>query len=214
MAMMTCGACGTTNADADNASRCSNCRHPLVGGAARYYIAQGDQVSGPFSYDAMSRFVSQGKLQSSMQVSLEGGAWIPAGSCPELFAQPGGGVRPAPQRAAAVGGGQPGSRRVPQSVEDVFDDARPGDRRRRRVRLEPHRGGTVLTLGILGLVICLICGIIAWVMGAGDLRKMREGRMDRSGQGTTQAGMICGIIGTILGALGLVLVLASGGRGF
>jgi hypothetical protein len=30
--------------------------------------------------------------------------------------------------------------------------------------LRPHRGGVVLALGILGLVVCFICGIIAWIM--------------------------------------------------
>ena len=63
--------------------------------------------------------------------------------------------------------------------------------------LEPHHGGTILTLGILG--------IIAWVMGQSDLEKMRAGRMDRSGEGMTQAGRILGIIATILWAVGAVV---------
>lgn len=66
------------------------------------------------------------------------------------------------------------------------------------------RGGAVLTLGILGIVICFILGIIAWVMGAGDLREMKEGKRDRSGEQLTKAGMICGIIGTALGILGIL----------
>jgi hypothetical protein len=41
-------------------------------------------------------------------------------------------------------------------------------------------------------------------MGNNDLREMKAGRMDRSGEGTTKAGQICGIIGTILGAIGLI----------
>jgi uncharacterized membrane protein YidH (DUF202 family) len=80
--------------------------------------------------------------------------------------------------------------------------------------LAPHRGAAVLTLGILGLVVCFICGIIAWVMGNEDLRAMREGRMDRSGEGMTSAGRICGMISVILAVLGLVvavIVLAAGG---
>ena len=42
----------------------------------------------------------------------------------------------------------------------------------------PHRASMVLVLGILGLVVCFICGIIAWVMGNADLREMDAGRMD------------------------------------
>jgi len=59
----------------------------------------------------------------------------------------------------------------------------------------------VLVLGILGIVLCFILGIIAWVMGSGDLKEMKEGKRDPSGEQLTKAGMICGIIGTCLGIL-------------
>ena len=64
--------------------------------------------------------------------------------------------------------------------------------------LKPHRGVVVLVLGILGLTVCFICGIIAWVMGNNDLREMAAGTMDPSGRGITQAGKICGMISVIL----------------
>jgi hypothetical protein len=78
--------------------------------------------------------------------------------------------------------------------------------------LLPHRGSAVLTLGILSLVTCfvgIILGIIAWVMGQSDLQEMRAGRMDSDGEGMTNAGRICGIIGTCLwgGLLALYLFL-------
>ena len=75
--------------------------------------------------------------------------------------------------------------------------------------LAPHRGGVILALGILGLVCCFICGIIAWVMGNNDLREMAAGRMDRSGQGMTQAGKICGMISVVLQIIGLVIWLVA-----
>ena len=71
--------------------------------------------------------------------------------------------------------------------------------------MKPHRGTLILVLGILGLVICGPLAIAAWVMGAGDLKEMDAGTMDPSGRGTTQAGKICGIIGTILLILGIVI---------
>jgi hypothetical protein len=74
-------------------------------------------------------------------------------------------------------------------------------------RVAPHRGAAVLTLGILGFV-CFICGIIGWAMGSADLRAMRDGRMDRSGQQMTSAGHICGIVSTLLGVVGLLFYLA------
>jgi hypothetical protein len=74
-------------------------------------------------------------------------------------------------------------------------------------RLRESRGTTVLVLGILGLVVCVICGIIAWSMGASDLRAMREGTMERRGESETRIGMILGIVSTILLGLGILLVI-------
>ena len=68
--------------------------------------------------------------------------------------------------------------------------------------MKPHRGTLILVLGILGLVICSPLGIAAWLMGSSDLKQMDAGTMDPSGRGNTQAGKICGIIGTILLILG------------
>lgn len=73
-----------------------------------------------------------------------------------------------------------------------------------RTEIKPNRGGVILALGIIGIVLCFICGIIAWIMGAGDLREMKEGTRDKSGEQLTKAGMICGIIGTALGILGIL----------
>jgi hypothetical protein len=91
---------------------------------------------------------------------------------------------------------------------DDRDDYRDDRRRRPRRDLAPHRGSTVLTLGILSLVILgIIFGPIAWSMGHSDLQEMRAGRMDPEGEGTTNAGKICGMIGTILGIVGIVFCL-------
>ena len=73
--------------------------------------------------------------------------------------------------------------------------------------LAPHRGVVVLVLGILGIVVCFICGIIAWVMGNNDLRQMAAGAMDPSGRGMTQAGKICGMISVILAIIVIVIWL-------
>jgi hypothetical protein len=79
----------------------------------------------------------------------------------------------------------------------------------------PHRGTLILVLGILSLVICAILGPFAWVMGKGDLARIDAGQMDPMGRGTTQAGMICGIIGTVFLILGVLwfmfVMLAVGG---
>ena len=69
--------------------------------------------------------------------------------------------------------------------------------------LQPHRGGTILALGILGWVVCFPLGIAAWVMGNEDLAKMERGQMDRSGEGLTRAGRILGIVQCVLLLVGL-----------
>jgi hypothetical protein len=73
--------------------------------------------------------------------------------------------------------------------------------------MKPHRATTVLILGILGLIVCGPLAIAAWVMGNSDLKEMDAGTMDSSGRGTTNAGKICGIIGTILLIISLVMVV-------
>lgn len=72
--------------------------------------------------------------------------------------------------------------------------------------MKPHRGTLILVFGILSLVVCGPLGIAAWVMGSGDLKEMDAGTMDPSGRSITQAGKICGIIGTILTIIGLLVL--------
>ncbi len=64
-----------------------------------------------------------------------------------------------------------------------------------------------MTLGILGIAICFICGIIAWVMGKNDLREIDAGTMDPTGRGLTNAGKICGMISVIFACAGLAIWL-------
>jgi hypothetical protein len=91
----------------------------------------------------------------------------------------------------------------------AFEDD-PRFRRRARRDWEPHRSGLVLALGILSTVtivaypcavIGLPLGIAAWAMGQADLKKMRQNVMDPEGRGSTQAGWVCGIIGTVITSL-------------
>ena len=71
-------------------------------------------------------------------------------------------------------------------------------------QLKPHRGTMILVFGILGLVCCIIFGIVAWVMGNNDLAEMDAGIMDPEGRGFTQAGKICGIISVVIQVIGII----------
>ncbi len=64
-----------------------------------------------------------------------------------------------------------------------------------------------MVLGILSLVVCSPLGIPAWIMGSNDLKEMDAGLMDPSGRDTTKAGRICGIIGTVLLLISVVIGL-------
>jgi formylglycine-generating enzyme required for sulfatase activity len=76
--------------------------------------------------------------------------------------------------------------------------------------MKPHRGTLILVFGILGIVACFPIGIAAWIMGGRDLKEMQAGTMDPSGRGSTSAGRVCGMIGTLLAGIMVVLMLVGG----
>ena len=73
--------------------------------------------------------------------------------------------------------------------------------------MQPHRGVLILVFGILSLVLCPFFGVAAWLMGNADLDLMAMGRMDPTGRDMTKAGRICGIIGTVLLIIQVLVVL-------
>jgi hypothetical protein len=114
-----------------------------------------------------------------------------------------------PPPTAPAWSGAPDEERPRRRREEDDEDDRP-----RRRRLTPHRGGMILAFGIMGLVLGglgLIFGPIAWIMGNADLREMRAGRMDPSGESTTNTGRILGMVATLLGLIGLVIGCVFGG---
>ncbi len=73
-----------------------------------------------------------------------------------------------------------------------------------------------LVLGILGFLLCGLLSPFAWWLGAMELRDIRDGLAPVSGQGLATAGVVLGIIGTILlaasccGALLYLLLFVAG----
>ncbi|QDW28345.1 hypothetical protein FFJ24_025725 [Pedobacter sp. KBS0701] len=71
-------------------------------------------------------------------------------------------------------------------------------------------------LGILAIPACcfygifgLIFGVIAWILGAGDMKKyqLNPGLYTESSYKNAKAGKICGMIATILSVLFIVIVI-------
>jgi hypothetical protein len=78
----------------------------------------------------------------------------------------------------------------------------------------PPRSGqatTILILGIISILCCQILGPIAWYMGRQELGRIRAGLIALEDEGTTKAGMILGIISTILLGLVIIWVIFFGG---
>jgi hypothetical protein len=66
---------------------------------------------------------------------------------------------------------------------------------------------TVLVLGILGLVLCQVLSPFAWVMGNNVVREIDANPGYYGNRGTANAGRICGIVGTVILGLSLLLVV-------
>jgi uncharacterized membrane protein YjgN (DUF898 family) len=70
---------------------------------------------------------------------------------------------------------------------------------------------TSLVLGILGVICCGLLAPIAWFLGAQETKAIREGRSPVAGEGLAKAGMILGIIGSIILVLSICWIFFMGG---
>lgn len=76
---------------------------------------------------------------------------------------------------------------------------------------KPEGGSSIFILGLLGLLLCQILGIIAWVQGNTYMGKCRS--MGVEPEGLAVAGRILGMISTILLIIGVVVVSSMVGIG-
>jgi len=72
---------------------------------------------------------------------------------------------------------------------------------------EHPKATTVLVLGILGIVVCQVLSPFAWVMGNRAIREIDLAQGQIGGRGQVQAGRICGIVGTCLFGLNVLLAI-------
>ncbi len=73
------------------------------------------------------------------------------------------------------------------------------------------RATTALVLGILGFVCCQLCAPFAWYIGNQEVKAIKQGTSPAAGQGLAMAGMILGIIGSILLVFAVIWIFFMGG---
>ena len=147
------------------------------------------RVYGPVPRAELDEWYTEGRIPAAAQLQREGTEqWQTAA---EIYPGLAGG-----RRGISAHHNPFAERATPAGTSNPF--ASPSTR-----RLLPHRGGVILTLAILGWALCPVFGPFAWAMGQSDMHAMRAGTMDPAGIPLTQAGMILGIIQTILLLLGL-----------
>ena len=171
-----------------------------------YYESMGTR-QGPISSPIIEQLIMGGQVTILSRVWREGfPGWMPAGQTAELA--------PVFVRMGTVNtvglqvGPQVGQAPVPYAVDTAYamPNESPGISSHRKT---DHRGGLILTLGILSWVIPVLFFLcfLAWRMGQEDLKLMDDGRMDASGRGMTQIGMILGAILSWICLVGLFLAL-------
>jgi hypothetical protein len=162
------------------------------------------QEYGPSSRADIDRWVSEGRVTADCQLREgEFGVWQ---SADQVFSalKPAAPVwtQPSPYAPSSPATGSPFADRPsdpylpPAAASGLYA---PGTSYQ-----APHRGALILVLGLLGFAVCFIFSIMAWVMGSNDLREMEAGRMDRSGMDLTRAGMILGMIVSVLAILSVL----------
>lgn len=63
----------------------------------------------------------------------------------------------------------------------------------------------ILVLGIIGLLCCNLLGPVVWFMGKQEMDGIAAGRISSANEGTAKAGMILGIIATVLLVIGCIM---------
>jgi len=153
-------------------------------------------VYGPVSKTEVDFWLTEGRITADCHLQRDGSAqWTPATSVYPVLTKP-----VWTTHANPFADGAPAN----ASSHAAPTAANPTIRPRHH---QPHRGGMILAFGVLGIACCGILAPIAWVTGYVDLKQIREGQMDPSGRGLTQAGMVLGIIGTSLFVLTLIIAV-------
>jgi hypothetical protein len=171
-----------------------------------------EQVFGPASFQDLERWVKEGRITADCHL-CQGAAsnWQPADWLfPSLKSQPTFHpllTPPAPTVTFPRNPTYSPSQYPPAGGNPNAPPGTYGPAGRYQV---PHRGPLILILGIMGLFVqCPIFPLMSWVMGSNDLREMQAGRMDPAGRDLTRAGMVIGMVLSILWIAGILFLFVA-----
>ncbi|MCA9186584.1 MAG: DUF4190 domain-containing protein [Pirellulaceae bacterium] len=154
------------------------------------------QVYGPVVRSQLEQWVREGRVSAACKLKQGEGRWQTASVFfPELDVS-----------RTTVPPRQPHNPFADRDVVSNYQSPGATGYQPRASNVEPHRGVLVLVLSILGWAVFPLFSVAAWILGASDLKQMRRGRMDPSGEGLTRAGVIIAMIQCVL--LGFVLFIA------
>lgn len=168
-------------------------------GADRWHMKTTDGLTfGPVSKHELDRWLSEGRILATSQILHEGdGQWVWAG---QVYPQLQNFTADSPFKPMGTVEGQ-----NPYASPNVFAPGYYGGRPFR----EAHRGGAILTMSIVGLLLCPVLAIAAFIMAIIDLGKMQRGTMDPSGKGLTIAGLVISCIPLVVFIIHLATRIAG-----
>ena len=146
------------------------------------------QVFGPASQTEVEKWVQEGRINEQCLVQKPGEQiWQSATIAIDRFQQLSPKNLDFSTVAAGSGGGQYSYAGTPHTPQhNPYQNYR------------SHKGALLLVFGILGVMLCPIFSIVAWIMGHGELAAIKRGEVDPGGKGLALAGYVLGIVGTII----------------
>jgi hypothetical protein len=164
-------------------------------GSDRWHLKTPEGLTfGPVPRAELDRWLAEGRINAQSQILHEGdGQWNWAAQ-----------VYPHLAQVTTASPFAPGTNPYAPPAMTPYGSPYPQGR-----YLEPHRGGLILALALIGIFACDILSIVAVVMAIIDLQKMNRGVMDASGRGLVIAGLVIVVAKFLLVAAFVVFAMLN-----
>jgi hypothetical protein len=197
-----CPGCGyisaipSTSADESSATPLADTDYSAPATTEWLMKSDDGQVYGPVGFEELEQWAAQGRISPSSQLrgSSERGWQSACDVFPQLLQSP---------AAAQVERRDVSAARRPQPAARAMSPFGAVS------RAQPHRGGMILALGLVGLCLCPPVGAAVVVLASIDLHRMRCGEMDDSGAVLTTVGLVLGGLALLVGVIVLIPIFAE-----